>query len=63
LIKGGDYTTATVIGADVCVAHGRCVGVVELLEGRSTSELIARIFEGFNPSYDRHNRKSSQPQD
>jgi len=43
LVKGGDYTEATVVGADVVRARGGRVVIVPLLEGRSTSALIARI--------------------
>ncbi len=43
LVKGGDYTEATIIGADVVRARGGHVVIVPLLEGRSTSALIARI--------------------
>jgi rfaE bifunctional protein nucleotidyltransferase chain/domain len=43
LVKGGDYTEATVVGADVVRARGGQVVIVPLLEGRSTSALIARI--------------------
>jgi D-beta-D-heptose 7-phosphate kinase/D-beta-D-heptose 1-phosphate adenosyltransferase len=43
LVKGGDYTEATVVGADVVRARGGRVVIIPLLEGRSTSALIARI--------------------
>ena len=43
LVKGGDYTEATVVGADVVRARGGRVVIVPLLEDRSTSALIARI--------------------
>ena len=43
LVKGGDYTEATVVGADVVRSRGGRVVIVPLLEDRSTSALIARI--------------------
>lgn len=43
LVKGGDYTEAAVVGADLVRARGGRVVIVPLLEGRSTSALIARL--------------------
>lgn len=43
LVKGGDYTEATVVGADLVRSKGGRVVIVPLLEGRSTSALIARL--------------------
>ena len=37
LVKGGDYTPATIVGADWVTGHGGCVKVVPLLEGHSTT--------------------------
>lgn len=42
LVKGGDYTEATVVGAELMPAWGGRVKIVPLIEGFSTSELIAR---------------------
>lgn len=42
LVKGGDYTRDTVVGADVVEAHGGRVEIVPLLEGRSTTSIIER---------------------
>ena len=42
LVKGGDYTRDTVVGADVVEQHGGSVVVIPLLEGRSTTSIIAR---------------------
>lgn len=42
LVKGGDYTRDTVVGADVVEDHGGRVEIIPLLEGRSTTSIIAR---------------------
>ena len=42
LVKGGDYTRDTVVGADVVEHHGGKVEIIPLLEGRSTTSIIAR---------------------
>lgn len=42
LVKGGDYTRDTVVGADVVEQHGGRVVIIPLLEGRSTTSIIAR---------------------
>lgn len=42
LVKGGDYTRDTVVGADVVEQHGGSVVIIPLLEGRSTTSIIAR---------------------
>lgn len=43
LIKGGDYTEATVVGADVVRANGGRVVLIPLVEGRSTTATVARM--------------------
>lgn len=43
LVKGGDYTEDTIIGADVVKAHGGEVKVLSFVEGRSTSNVIKKI--------------------
>lgn len=43
LVKGGDYTVETVVGADLVQARGGRVVIVPLLAGRSTSGLLARL--------------------
>jgi cytidyltransferase-like protein len=43
LVKGGDYTPGSVVGADTVIASGGRVEIVELLPGYSTSSLIERI--------------------
>jgi rfaE bifunctional protein nucleotidyltransferase chain/domain len=42
LVKGGDYTRDTIVGADVVEAHGGIVATIPLLEGRSTTNIIAK---------------------
>lgn len=42
LVKGGDYTRDTVVGADVVEQHAGNVVIIPLLEGRSTTSIIAR---------------------
>lgn len=43
LVKGGDYTRDTVVGADVVESAGGSVVTIPLLEGRSTTSLITRV--------------------
>lgn len=43
LVKGGDYTKETVVGADVVEAAGGRVELVNLVEGRSTTATIAKM--------------------
>lgn len=43
LIKGGDYTVSTVVGADVVQSHGGEVVLMPLLENMSTSKLAHSI--------------------
>ncbi len=43
LIKGADYTVETVVGADLVRSWGGRVELVELLEGRSSTEAISRL--------------------
>lgn len=42
LVKGGDYTRQTIVGADVVEAHGGRVVTIPLVEGRSTTNIINR---------------------
>ncbi len=42
LVKGGDYTRDTIVGADVVEAHGGVVCTIPLVEGRSTTAIINR---------------------
>ncbi len=43
LVKGADYEESTVVGADFVGAYGGRVELVELVDGRSSSEIILRI--------------------
>ena len=43
LVKGGDYTFETVVGADCVTAHGGRVVLIELEPGNSTTDIIRRI--------------------
>jgi D-beta-D-heptose 7-phosphate kinase/D-beta-D-heptose 1-phosphate adenosyltransferase len=42
LIKGGDYTRETIVGADIVEARGGEVVIVPLVPGQSTTAIIAR---------------------
>ena len=42
LIKGGDYTPSNIVGADFVTRHGGRVHIAPLLEGYSSSKLIAQ---------------------
>lgn len=43
LVKGGDYTRETIVGADVVEAAGGRVLTIPLLDGRSTTSIIERV--------------------
>ena len=43
LVKGADYTVATVVGADVVQKHGGKVLLAPLVDGQSTTNIIARM--------------------
>jgi D-beta-D-heptose 7-phosphate kinase/D-beta-D-heptose 1-phosphate adenosyltransferase len=43
LVKGGDYTPASVVGADVVTARGGRVEIVPLLPHLSTTALVERL--------------------
>ena len=43
LVKGADYTVATVVGADLVQGWGGQVILAKLIEGQSTTKTIARI--------------------
>jgi len=45
LVKGADYTKEQVVGWDVVESYGGRVALAPLVDGRSTSALIARILE------------------
>lgn len=43
LVKGGDYTPSTIVGADVVIQHGGIVEIIPLVEGKSTTNIIKTI--------------------
>ena len=43
LVKGADYTVATVVGADIVQAYGGRVLLADLVPGESTSATIRRL--------------------
>ena len=43
LVKGGDYTLDTIVGANVVLSNGGNVKALEFVEGLSTSEIIEKI--------------------
>jgi rfaE bifunctional protein nucleotidyltransferase chain/domain len=47
LIKGADYSRATIVGADEVEAHGGRVQTIALTEGRSTSGIVEKILERY----------------
>jgi D-beta-D-heptose 7-phosphate kinase / D-beta-D-heptose 1-phosphate adenosyltransferase len=48
LVKGGDYTREQVVGHEIVEAHGGDIVLVDILEGFSTTSLVARAREGKN---------------
>jgi D-beta-D-heptose 7-phosphate kinase/D-beta-D-heptose 1-phosphate adenosyltransferase len=49
LVKGGDYTTATVVGAEDVMSWGGRVEIVPIVPGHSTSGIIARMNSPSSP--------------
>ncbi|TAE20734.1 MAG: D-glycero-beta-D-manno-heptose 1-phosphate adenylyltransferase [Cytophagales bacterium] len=47
LVKGDDYTVATIVGADFVLANGGSVETIPLVQGYSTTSLIERIKNSF----------------
>ena len=43
LVKGGDYTRPTIVGADWVEAHGGQVAIIPLLPGYSTTALLEQL--------------------
>jgi D-beta-D-heptose 7-phosphate kinase/D-beta-D-heptose 1-phosphate adenosyltransferase len=43
LVKGADYTVATVVGADIVLKRGGKVILADLLTGHSTTETVKRV--------------------
>lgn len=49
LFKGADYSIETVVGADVVLANGGKVVLLELLDGRSTTSTLQKLAETDQP--------------
>jgi D-glycero-beta-D-manno-heptose 1-phosphate adenylyltransferase len=47
LVKGDDYTVATIVGADFVLANGGNVETIALVPGYSTTSLIKKIVESY----------------
>ncbi len=45
IVKGGDYTPETIVGADIVTQNGGEVAVIPLVEGKSTTNIINKINE------------------
>jgi len=43
LVKGGDYTFETIVGADFVTSYGGSVAVIPFVEGYSTTSILQRI--------------------
>ena len=43
LVKGADYSTDTIVGADIVLRHGGKVLIADLVSGQSTSRTLARL--------------------
>ena len=48
LIKGGDYTIETIVGAKEVIANGGNVEIIPLEEGFSTTDIIEKIEENID---------------
>lgn len=46
LVKGKDYTVSNIVGADVVLSNKGKVETIELVEGYSTSKIVAKILGG-----------------
>jgi D-beta-D-heptose 7-phosphate kinase/D-beta-D-heptose 1-phosphate adenosyltransferase len=47
LVKGGDYTPETVVGRDLVESYGGRVELIDLVDGRSTTDIIERILDRY----------------
>ena len=45
LVKGGDYTTNTIVRADTVIANGGTVETIPLVLGKSTTKLVDQIIK------------------
>jgi rfaE bifunctional protein nucleotidyltransferase chain/domain len=46
LVKGGDYTVQTIVGADIVLKSGGKVEIIPLTEGYSTTAILEKIKKG-----------------
>ena len=46
LVKGGDYTIDSIVGADIVKQNGGIVEILPFVEGHSTTEIIKKIQKG-----------------
>ncbi len=47
LVKGGDYTPETVVGRELVESYGGRVALIDLVDGRSTTNIIERILDRY----------------
>lgn len=47
LVKGGDYTTAGVVGKELVESYGGRVELVEFVDGKSTTNIIEKILQTY----------------
>ena len=45
LVKGGDYNTDTIVGADTVIANGGTIEIIPLIPEKSTTALLDRIIK------------------
>ena len=45
LVKGGDYNTDTIVGADTVIANGGTVEIIPLIPEKSTTALLDRVIK------------------
>lgn len=50
LVKGSDYTVEEIVGADHVIKSGGRVETIQIIEGRSTREIIRQIVKLYGPS-------------
>lgn len=43
LVKGGDYTIETIVGADIVQKNGGVVATIDFVDGCSTTKIIDKI--------------------
>jgi D-beta-D-heptose 7-phosphate kinase/D-beta-D-heptose 1-phosphate adenosyltransferase len=48
LVKGGDYTPETVVGREIVESYGGRIALIDLVDGRSTTNIIERILDRYD---------------